>query len=241
MAIIPWVLLLKKTAEVYKITREQQDAYAIESYNRSAKAWAGKKFSDEIVPVEVTIRGGKNKIVSEDEDYKKVNFEEISKLRGAFGKGQTVTAANASTLSDGAAAVVLTSSSYALKHGLKPLAVIRAWADAASVPDEFTIAPSLVIPLALKRAGLSVNDIDFFEINEAFSVVAEVNCKILNLDKSKVNVNGGAVSLGHPIGCSGARIVCTLTNILHKNSGKFGCAAICNGGGGASAIVIEKL
>jgi len=209
--------------------------------NVQLKLGLGKKFSDEIVPVEVPVRGGKPKIISEDEDYKKMKEEEIPKLKGAFGRGQTVTAANASTISDGAAALVLTSASYAREHGLKPLAVIRSWADAASIPDEFTIAPSLAIPLALKRAGLTANDIDFFEINEAFSVVAEVNCKILNLPKSKVNVHGGAVSLGHPIGCSGARIVCTLTNILKQNQAKYGCAAVCNGGGGASAIVIERL
>jgi len=235
----PMGVIAEKTAEVHKITREQQDSYALQSYKRSAQAWADKKFS-EVIPVEVPVRGGKPKTVVEDETYKKLKMEEMPKLKGVFGGAQTVTAGNASPISDGAAALVLTTRSYARSHNLKPLAIIRSWADAATIPDDFTIAPSLAIPLALKRAGLTIDDIHYFEINEAFSVVAEVNCKILNIPKSKANVHGGAVALGHPIGCSGARIVCTLTSILIQNSAQFGCAAICNGGGGASAIIIER-
>jgi len=233
-------VIAEKTAETYQISRKEQDDFAIESYKRSAKAWSENKFADEVVPIEVTVRGQK-KTITEDEDYKKVKFEDIPKLKGVFGKGQTVTAANASTISDGAAAIVVASASYAKERGLKPLAVIRSWADAASKPDEFTIAPSLAIPAALKRAGLGIDAIDYFEINEAFSVVAEVNCKLLSLPKSKVNVNGGAVALGHPIGCSGTRIVCTLLSVLSQKQARLGCAGICNGGGGASAIIIEKL
>jgi len=233
-------VIAEKTAENHKISRKDQDDYAIESYKRATKAWSEKKFNNEVIPIEITVRGQKKK-VTEDEDYKKVKFEEVPKLKGAFGKGQTVTAANSSTISDGAAALVIASAAFARERNLKPLAVIRSWADAASIPDKFTIAPSLAVPIALKRAGLTVNDIDFFEVNEAFSVVAEVNCKLLSLPKSKVNVYGGAVSLGHPIGCSGARIICTLLSILSQEGGRLGCAGICNGGGGASAMVIEKL
>jgi len=233
-------VIAEKTAETYKITRKDQDDYAIESYKRAAKAWSDKKFDNEVNPIEVTVRGQKKKI-TQDEDYKKVKFEEIPKLKGAFGKAQTVTAANASTISDGAAVLVIASAAYARERSLKPIAVIRSWADAASIPDEFTIAPSLAVPIALKRAGLTTNDIDYFEINEAFSVVVEANCKILSLPKSKVNVYGGAVSLGHPIGCSGARIICTLLSVLSQEGGRLGCAAICNGGGGASSLVIEKI
>jgi len=233
-------VIAEKTAETYKITRKDQDDYAIESYKRAAKAWSDKKYDNEVNPIEVTVRGQRKKI-TQDEDYKKVKFDEIPKLKGAFGKAQTVTAANASTISDGAAVLVIASAAYARERSLKPIAVIRSWADAASIPDEFTIAPSLAIPIALKRAGLTINDIDYFEINEAFSVVVEANCKILSLPKSKVNVYGGAVSLGHPIGCSGARIVCTLLSVLSQEGGRLGCAAICNGGGGASSLVIEKI
>eukprot|EP01124_Arcella_intermedia_P008777 TRINITY_DN1559_c0_g1_i1.p1 TRINITY_DN1559_c0_g1~~TRINITY_DN1559_c0_g1_i1.p1 ORF type:complete len:433 (+),score=97.55 TRINITY_DN1559_c0_g1_i1:35-1300(+) len=232
-------VIAEKTAENYKITRKDQDDYALESYRRAAATWSQKKFT-EVIPVEVTVRG-QTKTVQEDESFKKVKPEELIKLKGAFGRGQTVTAANASSISDGAAAMVITSYGYAKANNLTPIAVIRSWADAASIPDEFTIAPSLAIPLALKRAGLTTEEVDYFEINEAFSVVAEVNCKLLNLPKSKVNVLGGAVALGHPIGCSGARIVTTLTSVLRQNNAKIGCAAICNGGGGATAVVIQAL
>jgi len=234
-------VIAEKCAESQKISRAEQDAYALSSYTRASAAWKEKRFQDEIVPVSVPQRGKAPKVVSEDEEYKRVNVDLLSKLPGVFGRGKTVTAANSSSISDGAAVLILASASYARDHGLKPIAAIKSWSDAALTPDEFTIAPSVAIPIALSRAGLTADKIDFFEINEAFSVVAEANCRILNLPKSKVNIYGGAVSIGHPIGCSGARILVTLTSVLRQNSAQYGCAAICNGGGGASAMVIERI
>ena len=221
--------------------REDQDSYAISSYERSAAAWSAGKFSDEIVPVEVPQRRGDALIISEDEEYKNVKMEKIPALRPAFQKEGTVTAANASTLNDGAAALVLMSKEKAEALGLKPLAKVVSAADAAHAPEWFTTAPSKAVPRALDKAGLSKDDIDFFELNEAFSVVALANNKEMGLDAAKVNVNGGAVSLGHPLGCSGARIIVTLLNVLKQNDGRYGAAGICNGGGGASAMVIENL
>lgn len=224
----------------YKITREEQDNFAIQSYERSAKAWEDGKFDNEIVPVAVQQRKGDPIIVSKDEEYTNVKLDKIPSLNAVFTKDGTVTAANASTINDGAAALVLMSEEKALSLGLKPLAYIKSYADAAQEPKWFTTTPSKAIPKALEKAGLTLNDVDYFEFNEAFAVVGIVNAKILELDNSKVNVNGGAVSLGHPLGCSGARIIVTLLNVLGQNNGKIGAAAICNGGGGASAIVIEK-
>lgn len=222
-------------------TREQQDAFAIESYKRSAAAWAAGKFNDEIAPVEIKDRKGNVVLVKEDEEYKNVNLEKIPTLKPVFQKDGTVTAANASTLNDGASALVLMSKAKAEKLGLKPLAKIVSYADAAHAPEWFTTAPSKALPKALAKAGLKTTDIDFFELNEAFSVVALANNKEMNLDAAKVNVNGGAVSLGHPLGSSGARIIVTLLHVLKQNNGKLGAAGICNGGGGASALVIENL
>jgi acetyl-CoA C-acetyltransferase len=222
-------------------TREQQDAYAIDSYKRSAAAWAAGKFNDEIAPVEIKDRKGNVVLVKEDEEYKNVNLEKIPTLKPVFQKDGTVTAANASTLNDGASALVLMSKARAEKLGLKPLAKIVSYADAAQAPEWFTTAPSKALPKALAKAGLKTTDIDFFELNEAFSVVALANNKEMNLDAAKVNVNGGAVSLGHPLGSSGSRIIVTLLHILKQNNGKYGAAGICNGGGGASALVIENL
>lgn len=224
----------------YKITREEQDNFAIQSYERSAKAWEDGKFDNEIVPVAVQQRKGDPIIVSKDEEYTNVKLDKIPSLNAVFTKDGTVTAANASTINDGAAALVLMSEEKALSLGLKPLAYIKSYADAAQEPKWFTTTPSKAIPKALEKAGLTLNDVDYFEFNEAFAVVGIVNAKILELDNTKVNVNGGAVSLGHPLGCSGARIIVTLLNVLEQNNGKIGAAAICNGGGGASAIVIEK-
>jgi acetyl-CoA C-acetyltransferase len=222
-------------------TREEQDAYAIQSYKRSAAAAARGAFKNEIVPVEVDLGRGKTATITEDEEYKNVDFNKVPTLKPAFIKPDgTVTAANSSTLNDGASALVVTSAEYATQKGLKPLARILGYADAETHPVEFTEAPSLAIPIALKRAGLSVDDIDFWEINEAFAVVALVNIKLLKLNPEKVNVNGGGVSLGHPIGCSGARIVTSLVHQLQESGKRYGCAAICNGGGGATAIVIER-
>ncbi len=223
------------------ISREEQDAYAIESYNRSASAWSAGKFQDEIVLVEVPQRKGDPIIVSEDEEYKNVKMEKIPQLRPVFQKEGTVTAANASTLNDGAAALVLMSKEKAEALGVKPIAKVVSYADAAQAPEWFTTAPAKALPKAVSKANLTFDDIDYFEINEAFSVVALANNKELKLDASKVNVNGGAVSLGHPLGCSGARIVVTLINVLKQNSAKYGATGICNGGGGASAMVIENL
>ncbi|MGG5578508.1 acetyl-CoA C-acyltransferase [Myroides sp. C15-4] len=228
------------TAKVHNITREEQDAFAIQSYERSAKAWEEGKFDMEIVPVEVPQRRGEPIIVSKDEEYSNVKLDKITGLRPAFTKEGTVTAANASTINDGAAAVVLMSEEKAKDLGLKPLAYIRSYADAAQEPVWFTTAPAKALPIALKKANLSLADVDFFEFNEAFSVVGLANAKILDLNTDKINVNGGAVALGHPLGCSGARIVVTLLNVLEQNNAKIGAAAICNGGGGASAIVIER-
>jgi acetyl-CoA C-acetyltransferase len=223
------------------ISREEQDAYAISSYKRSAAAWSAGKFNDEIVPVSVPQKKGDALNIIEDEEYKKVILDKIPTLRPVFTKDGTVTAANASTINDGAAALVLMSKEKAEALGVKPLAKIVSFADAAQAPEWFTTAPAKALPIALSKAGLKSSEIDFFEINEAFSVVALANNKELNLNADKVNVNGGAVSLGHPLGCSGARILVTLIHVLHQNNGKFGAAGICNGGGGASAMVLEKL
>ncbi|MEK6452125.1 MULTISPECIES: acetyl-CoA C-acyltransferase [unclassified Myroides] len=227
-------------ASTHNISREEQDAFAIKSYERSAKAWDAGKFDNETVPVAVPQRRGEPIIVSKDEEYTNVKLDKITSLRPAFTKEGTVTAANASTINDGAAAVVLMSEEKALSLGLKPLAYIKGYADAAHEPEWFTTAPAKALPLALKKANVSVEDVDFFEFNEAFSVVGIVNTKLLNIDPEKVNVNGGAVSLGHPLGCSGARIIVTLLSVLEQNNAKVGAAAICNGGGGASALVIER-
>jgi acetyl-CoA C-acetyltransferase len=227
-------------ATEYEFSREDQDNFAIQSYQRSAEAWKAGKFANEVVPVEVPQRRGEPILVTEDEEYKNVIIDKIPALRPAFTKEGTVTAANASTINDGAAAVVLMSEEKAKELGLKPLATIKSYADAAQEPEWFTMAPAKALPKALGRAGVSVEDVDFFEINEAFSVVGLANMKALGLDNAKVNVNGGAVSLGHPLGCSGARITITLLNVLEQNNAKLGAAAICNGGGGASAIVLER-
>lgn len=232
----------EKCAVDYNITREDQDNFAIESYKRSAKAWSEGKFNEEIIPVSIPQRKGEPVIFAEDEEYKAVNFDRISTLPTVFKKEEgTVTAANASTLNDGASALILVSKEKMEELGLKPLAKIVSYADAAHEPENFTTAPAKALPIALKKAGLEISDIDFFEFNEAFSVVGLANNKILGLDAAKVNVNGGAVALGHPLGSSGSRIIVTLINVLKQNNGKYGAAAICNGGGGASAIVIENL
>jgi len=227
-------------ATEYKFTREDQDNFAIQSYERSANAWKAGKFDNEIVPVAVPQRKGDAILVSKDEEYTNVKLDKIPSLNAVFTKDGSVTAANASTINDGAAAVILMSEEKALSLGLKPLAYIRSYADAAQEPKWFTTTPSKAIPKALEKAGLTLKDVDYFEFNEAFAVVGLANTKILGLDDTKVNVNGGAVSLGHPLGCSGARIIVTLLNVLEQNNGKIGAAAICNGGGGASAIVIER-
>ncbi len=227
-------------ASEHQISREAQDQFAIQSYERSAAAWEAGKFDAEIVPVEVPQRKGEPILVTKDEEYNNVKLDRIPALPAVFTKDGTVTAANASTINDGAAALVLMSEEKANELGLKPLAYITSYADAAQEPKWFTTAPAKALPKALDKAGLSISDIDFFEFNEAFSVVGLANAKILGLDNDKINVNGGAVSLGHPLGCSGARIIVTLINVLEQNNAKYGAAAICNGGGGASAIVIEK-
>lgn len=227
-------------ASEYKITREQQDAFAIQSYERSAKAWEAGNFDSEIVPVAVPQRKGDPIMVTKDEEFTNVKLDKIPTLNAVFTKEGTVTAANASTINDGAAAVILMSEEKAIAMGLKPLAYIKSYADAAQEPKWFTTAPAKALPKALDKAGLSLSDVDFFEFNEAFSVVGLANAQILGLPNDKINVNGGAVSLGHPLGCSGARIVVTLINVLQQNNARIGAAAICNGGGGASAIVIEK-
>lgn len=227
-------------ASEYKISREEQDNFAIQSYERSAKAWEAGKFDSEIVPVAVPQRKGDPIMVTKDEEYTNVKLDRIPILNAVFTKDGTVTAANASTINDGAAAVILMSEEKALEMGLKPLAYIKSYADAAQEPKWFTTSPAKALPKALAKAGLSISDVDFFEFNEAFSVVGIANAKILGLSNDKINVNGGAVSLGHPLGCSGVRIVVTLINVLQQNNAKIGAAAICNGGGGASAIVIER-
>ena len=227
-------------ATEYSFSREDQDAFAIQSYERSAAAWKEGKFADEVIPVDVPQRRGEPITIAEDEEYKNVRMDKIPALRPAFSKDGTVTAANASTINDGAAAVIVMSESKAKELGLQPLAYIKSYADAAQEPKWFTTAPAKALPKALDKAGVSIDDIDFFEFNEAFSVVGLANMKILGINDKKVNVNGGAVSLGHPLGCSGARIMVTLINVLQQNKAKLGAAAICNGGGGASAMVIER-
>lgn len=226
-------------AKECNISREDQDAFAIQSYKRSQAAWAEGKFNEEIVPVSIPQRKGDPIIMKEDEEYKNVRFDKIPELKGAFSKEGTATAANSSTMNDGAAAVLLMSKEKAEKLGLKPLAIIRGYADAEHAPEWFTTAPSLAVPKAVSKAGLTLGDIDYFELNEAFSTVGIVNTQKMKIDPATVNVNGGAVALGHPLGCSGARIVVTLIHVLKQNQAKYGAAGICNGGGGASALVIE--
>jgi acetyl-CoA C-acetyltransferase len=226
-------------AKECNISREEQDNFAIESYKRSAAAWSSGKFNDEIVPVEIVGRKGDVVVFKEDEEYKSVNFEKIPQLKPVFSKEGTVTAANASTMNDGAAAVVLMSKEKMESLGLKPIAKIVSYADAEQAPEWFTTTPSLALPKAVAKAGLKMSDLEFVELNEAFSVVGIVNMQKMGLDSNKVNVNGGAVSLGHPLGCSGARIIVTLIHVLKQNGAKIGGAGICNGGGGASAMVIE--
>jgi len=228
------------TAKEHGITREEQDAFAMESYKRSASAWAAGNFKDEVVPVTVQTRKG-DVVVSEDEEYKNVNFDKLPALKAVFTKDGTVTAANASTINDGAAALVLMSAEKAKALGLKPIARIVSYADAEQAPEWFTTTPAKALPRAVEKAGLKMSDLQFVELNEAFSVVGIVNTKLMGLDSTKVNVNGGAVSLGHPLGCSGARIIVTLINVLKQNNARYGGAGICNGGGGASAMVIEAL
>jgi acetyl-CoA C-acetyltransferase len=228
-------------ATEYHFSREDQDTFAIESYHRSANAWKEGKYADEVVPVEIPQRRGEPVIFSEDEEYKNVKMEKIPALRAAFTKDGTVTAANASTINDGGAALVLMSAEKAKELNITPLAKIKSYADASHEPKWFTTAPAKALPKALAKANISIDDVDFFELNEAFSVVGLANMKLLNITDDKVNVNGGAVSLGHPLGVSGARIVIALTSVLKQNNAKIGAAAICNGGGGASAIVIERI
>ncbi len=227
-------------AEEYNITRAEQDAYAIQSYQRATEAWKKGKFKDEIVPVEVPQRRGEPIVVTTDEEFTNVKLDKIPQLRPAFTKEGTVTAANASTINDGAGVMILMSREKANTLGLTPLATIKSYADAAQAPEWFTTAPAKALPLALKKANLSISDVDFFEFNEAFSVVGLANIKLLGLTDKNVNVNGGAVALGHPLGCSGVRIIITLIHILQQNNAKIGASAICNGGGGASAIIIER-
>ena len=224
----------------YGFSREDQDAFAQQSYVRSAQAWKSGKFNKEVVAVEVPQRRGEAVIVTEDEEFKNVKLDKIPTLRAAFSKDGTVTAANASTINDGAAALVLMSAEKAKELGLKPLATIKGYADAAQEPKWFTTAPAKALPKALERAGIGIGEVDFFEFNEAFAVVGLANMKLLGLNDSNVNVNGGAVSLGHPLGCSGARILVTLIHILEQHNAKIGAAAICNGGGGASAVILER-
>lgn len=227
-------------ATEYKFSREDQDAFAIQSYQRSKAAWDSGKFKDEVIPIEVPQRRGEPIVVSIDEEFTNVKMEKIPALRPAFTKDGTVTAANASTINDGAAALVLMTREKANELGLKSIATIKGYADAAQEPKWFTTAPAKALPKALAKANVELNDVDYFEFNEAFSVVGLANMKILGLNDNNVNVNGGAVSLGHPLGCSGARILVTLINVLHQNNAKIGAAAICNGGGGASALVLER-
>lgn len=229
------------TAKEMNISRQAQDEYAINSYKRSASAWSAGKFNDEIVPVEIKDKKGNVTHFKEDEEYKNVNFDKIPSLKAVFTKDGTVTAANASTLNDGASALVLVSAEKAKELGLKPLAKIRGFADAAQDPMWFTTTPSIAIPKAMKMAGVSSKDVGYYEINEAFSAVAIANNLKLGIDPAKANVNGGAVALGHPLGASGARITTTLINVLKQNNANIGVAGICNGGGGASALVLEKL
>ena len=226
-------------AKDMKFSRQEQDDFAIESYNRSRKSWEEGRFQDEIVTVAVPQRRGDTLIISEDEEYKNVKMEKIPNLRPVFDKEGTITAANASTINDGASALILMSTEKAEKLNITPIAKIKSYADASQDPEWFTTAPSKALPIAISKAGLNNDDIDYYELNEAFSVVGLANIKLLNLDPKKVNVNGGAVSIGHPLGSSGSRIIVTLLNVLKQNNGKIGAAGICNGGGGASAMVIE--
>jgi len=228
------------TAVEHKISREEQDAFAIESYTRSQNAWNSGKFKDEVVTVEVPSRKETIKFEKDEEPWS-VKFDKIPGLKPAFGKDGTVTAANASTMNDGAAALVLMSKEKADELKIKPIAKISSYADAEQAPEKFTTTPSLAVPKAVKKAGLQMSQIDYYELNEAFSVVGVANIKLMNLDPAKVNVNGGAVSIGHPLGASGARIIIALINVLKQNKGQYGAAGICNGGGGASAMVIENL
>ena len=229
------------TAKKYNISREDQDEFAINSYKKSAAAWQAGKFDQEIVPVEIPQRKGEPVLFKEDEEYKNVNFDKVPGLRAVFSKDGTVTAANASTINDGASALVLMSLDKANQLGLKPLAKVVSYADAAHEPEWFTTAPAKAVEKVLSKVNLDKSDIDFWEFNEAFSVVGIVNTELLGLDPEKVNVNGGAVSLGHPLGNSGSRILVTLINVLEQNNAKFGGAAICNGGGGASAMILERI
>jgi acetyl-CoA C-acetyltransferase len=222
-------------------SREEQDTFAINSYKRTADSWANGRFSEEVIPVEVPQRRGEPIVVNEDEDFTKVKFEKVPQLRPAFDKEGTVTAANASNLNDGAAALVLMSAEKASELGLTPLAKVTSYADAAQNSEWFTTAPAKAVPIAIGKAGLKADDIDYYELNEAFSVVGLANMKLLGIDDTKTNVNGGAVSMGHPLGASGARILVTLINVLKQNNGKYGAAGICNGGGGASAVVLEAV
>jgi acetyl-CoA C-acetyltransferase len=228
-------------AKEYNITREDQDNFAITSYTRAAEAWKAGKFNNEIVPVAVPQRKGDPILVNEDEEYKNVFLDKIPGLKPAFDKEGTITAANASTLNDGASALVLASKEAVEKYGLKPIAKIVSYADAAQAPEWFTTSPSLAVPKALEKVGMQTSDVDYWELNQAFSVVGLANMKILGLDASKVDVNGGAVALGHPLGNSGSRVIVTLINVLKQNNAKIGGAAICNGGGGASAMIIENI
>ncbi len=226
-------------ASEHGISREEQDAFAIDSYKKAAEAWSSGKFTEEVVPVSVPQRKGDPVVISEDEEYKNVFLDKIPSLRPAFDKEGTITAANASTLNDGASALVLASKEAVEKYNLKPLAKIVSYADAAQAPEWFTTAPSKAIPIALSKSGMTVADVDFWELNEAFSVVGIANTKLLGLDPSRVDVHGGAVAIGHPLGNSGSRIIVTLINVLKQHNGKIGGAGICNGGGGASAMIIE--
>ena len=228
------------TAVEQKISREEQDAFAIESYTRSQNAWTNGKFKNEVVAVEIPSRKGEVVKFEKDEEPWNVKFDKIPGLKPAFGKEGTVTAANASTMNDGAAALVLMTKEKAEELGIKPIAKIISYADAEQAPEKFTTTPSVAVPRAVKKAGLKMSDIDYHELNEAFSVVGIANIKLMNLDPAKVNVHGGAVSIGHPLGASGARIIISLINVLKQNNGKYGAAGICNGGGGASAMVIEN-
>lgn len=228
-------------ASKYNFTREEQDKFAIQSYEKAAKAWKEGKFDNEVVPVEVPQRKGDPIVISEDEEYKNIKLDKVPQLRPAFNKEGTVTAANASTLNDGACATILASKEAVERLGLKPVAKIVSYADASHEPEWFTTAPTAAVTKAIQKSGLAKEDIDFWELNEAFSVVGMVNTQLLEIDANKVDVNGGAVAIGHPLGCSGARIITTLINVLKQNGGKYGAAGICNGGGGASAMVIENI
>ena len=238
---VPMGTCAELCAKEYGITREDQDNFAITSYQRATEAWDSGKFNEEVVPVSIPQRKGDPKIIAKDEEYTNVFLDKIPSLRPAFDKEGTITAANASTINDGASALILASKEAVEKYGLKPIAKIVSYADAAQAPEWFTTAPSLAVPKALEKAGLSTNDIDYWELNQAFSVVGIANTKILGLQPEKVDVNGGAVALGHPLGNSGSRIIVTLIQVLKQNNGRYGGAAICNGGGGASAMIIENI